>query len=511
MAKSRVRCGIFDVVVAGAESLRMRAGGAADGEPQDFAVRDRGRRARPQSLDPYPRGFGKLVPNPDINWGYGPSRSRTRRPQRHWPRRQGRADRAPSTGWCSCAGAQRLRRVASGSVRRLGGRGCAALFQADGTCVNGADEWRGTGGPSASPTSGGPRRWRRPSRGLRRLRTSRASWISTARIDGVGLHRSTSAMAGAARPAVGYSPAEPLPEQPGIVTDAMCGRPIRGPSRVGVEVARDEKIQRIGARRELILSRRRHRLAGTAAGLRHRPRRRAGAAGVEVKLDLAGVGKNLQDHYRADFYVPNGRAADTLDEAHDKSGQIGEDRRSQWLFARNRPARRPHHRSDAVCQVEPERRARAGYPVQLLNFSSDSLDSGLHGWPGFPPSIFSVCRAEEPRRNHARATPRRMPATHPRQPPDRPRRHAHACWRDPASAAQIAATEPRPFAGGREHHPAKSGVETTGSSRDFVRSMGSTVDRPTAPAGWTRMASARHRELGYAFTASRPCTWWTPP
>ena len=87
-----------------------------------------------------------------------------------------------------------------------------------------------------------------------------------------------------------------------------------GRRAVGVEVERDGRIQRIGARRELILS------GGAinspvlllASGIG--PASELAQHGIDVKLDLPGVGKNLQDHYQASFAFKT-NSGDTLNEA----------------------------------------------------------------------------------------------------------------------------------------------------------------------------------------------------
>src|SRR4029079_17418994 len=84
-----------------------------------------------------------------------------------------------------------------------------------------------------------------------------------------------------------------------------------GNGAVGVEVERDGQIQRIGARRELIIS------GGAinspvlllASGIG--PGAELAELGIDVKCDLPGVGKNLQDHFQASFAFKT-NATDTL-------------------------------------------------------------------------------------------------------------------------------------------------------------------------------------------------------
>jgi choline dehydrogenase len=124
-----------------------------------------------------------------------------------------------------------------------------------------------------------------------------------------------------------------------------------GRRAVGVEVERDGQVHRIGARRELILS------GGAinspvlllSSGV---PASELASQGIDVKLDLPGVGKNLQDHYQASFAFKT-HATDTLNEAimspvksvklalewlFSGSGQLAVGATEATLFAKSNPS-----------------------------------------------------------------------------------------------------------------------------------------------------------------------------
>ena len=279
--KIRVRCGIRRR--GGRRRIgRMRGGGAADGKPEDFALRDRGRRARPQSLDPYSRGFGKLVPNPKINWGYEtePEPGLGGR-SIIWPRGK------VVGGSGSINGLVFLRGAPSDydEWQRLGARGWGykdvlPYFKRMEHCVDGADEWRGTGGPITvsnikRPSTvakafveacerlqypAQPGFQRRAHRRRRLCAAQRPQWLAP-------LDRGR------------LSPAEPFPEKSGIDDQDPCPQnPVRGTPRRRRRgrARRTNPAHRRAARTDPV--RRRHQFAGAAAGLRHRPGRRAGAA-----------------------------------------------------------------------------------------------------------------------------------------------------------------------------------------------------------------------------------------
>ena len=192
-----------------------------------------------------------------------------------------------------------------------------------------------------------------------------------------------------------------------------------GRRAVGVEVERDGQVQRIGARRELIVS------SGAinspvlllASGIG--PAAELKAQGIEVQHDLPGVGKNLQDHYQASFVFKT-IATDTLNEAvlsKVKSVKLA----LEWLFLRLRPARGRRHRGDA-CSASRTRRSSAGPAVSVSRTSRpNNLKDGLHKWPGFT-FICNVCRpksrGEITLRDTEGRTPPRIQANYLTDPDD---------------------------------------------------------------------------------------------
>ena len=143
-------------------------------------------------------------------------------------------------------------------------------------CVDGADEWRGTGGPMTIPTSSGPSTVAKAFvEACERLQYPRNPDFNGERIDGVGLAPLNVHNGWRRSTAVGYLRPNLSRQNLELMTKTHVRKILfDGRRAVGVEVERDGQVQRIGARRELILSRRRHQLAGAAAGLRHRPCRR---------------------------------------------------------------------------------------------------------------------------------------------------------------------------------------------------------------------------------------------
>ncbi len=195
------------------------------------------------------------------------------------------------------------------------------------------------------------------------------------------------------------------------------------------------------------------------------------AQGIDVKLDLAGVGKNLQDHYQSNFTFRT-HTPDTLNEAVlspvksaklalqwllTGTGQLAVGATEATLFAKSRP-------SEPIPDIQ----------YQVLNYSLDDA-RGLHRWPGFR-FIFSVCRpksrGEITLRDPGGRMPPRILANYLTDPDDV--RIMVAAFR---IASQIAATDPFRSLVTEQVRPGPE-VQTDAQIEDFVRNVGATVFHP---------------------------------
>jgi choline dehydrogenase len=246
---------------------------------------------------------------------------------------------------------------------------------------------------------------------------------------------------------------------------------IEGRRAVGVEVERNGQIQRIGARRELILS------GGSinspvlllASGIG--PAGELVTQGIDVKLDLAGVGKNLQDHYQSNFTFKT-NTPDTLNEAimspvksvklalqwlFTGSGQLAVAASEALLFAKSSP-------SEPVPDIQ----------YQMINFALDDGRS-LHPWPGFR-LVFNVCRpksrGEITLRDREGRMPPRILANYLTHPDDV--RVTVAAFR---IANRIAATDPFRSLVTEQVRPGPD-IQSDEQIEDYVRKVGSTVFHP---------------------------------
>ena len=411
----------FDVVVVGAGSAGCVLSARLTENPNiTLCAIEAGGRDRNPWIH-IPMGFGKLILNPKVNWGYQTEpESGLGGRSIVWPRGKVlggsgsinglvflRGDPSDYDGW------QRL------GAKGWGYRDVLPYFKRMEHCVDGANEWRGTGGPMTVSNI------KRPSivakafvEACERLQYPRNPDFNGERIEGTGFvpvnihngwRRST---------AIGYLKPNLNRRNLELMTRTHVRRILfEGRRAVGVEVERNGQVERIGARRELILS------GGAinspvlllASGIG--PAAELVAQGVDVKLDLAGVGKNLQDHYSSNFTFKT-HAPDTLNEAvmsPVKSAKLA----LQWLFTGTGQLAVAATEGLLFAKSSPLR-AGAGHPV-----SDPQLCAGRR------PEPVSLARlsprlqclpAEKPRRDHAARQGRPDAAAHCRQLPDRSRR-----------------------------------------------------------------------------------------
>ena len=466
----------FDVVVVGAGSAGCVASARLTENPKiSLCVIEAGGRDRNPWIH-VPMGFGKLVPNPNVNWGYETEPEPGLGGRRIvWPRGKVLGGSGSINGLVFLRGAP----SDYDSWQRLGAQGWGykdvlPYFKRMEHCVDGANEWRGTGGPMTVSHI------KRPSTvakafvdACERLQYKRNPDFNGERIDGIGFAPLNVHNGWRRSTAVGYLRPNLKRSNLELMTRTHVRRILfEGRRAIGVEVERDGQIQRIGARRELILS------GGAinspvlllASGVG--PAGELAAQGIDVKLDLPGVGKNLQDHYQSSFAFKT-HATDTLNEAVMSpvksvklalewllkgSGQLAVGATEATLFAKSSP-------SEPVPDIQ----------YQVLNFSSDSLKDGLHRWPGFT-FIFSVCRpksrGEITLRDRDGRMPPRILANYLTDPDDV--RVMVAAFR---IASQIAATEPFRSLVTEQVRPGPD-VTSDEEIADYVRKSGSTVYHP---------------------------------
>ena len=382
----------FDVVVAGGGSAGcVLATRLTENPAITLCLIEAGGRDRNPWIH-LPLGFGKLVPNPKVNWGY------MTEPEPHlngrklsWPR--GRV----LGGSGSINGLVFLRGAPSDydGWEALGAKGWSykdvlPYFKRMEHNVRGADAYRGQGGPMTISDV------KKPSESsqafveaCKRLQHPFNPDFNGERIDGVGTVQLNVRNGWRCSTAAGYLKPNLRRRNLKLMTRTHVRRILfEGRRAVGVEVEQGGTVKRIRARREVIVS------AGAINSPLLLMNSGVGPAdelkqvGMEVLHDLAGVGKNLQDHVQARFTFltrqpgtlneiltsPRQQVRMALQWLTSASGQLAVGATEGCLFARSDPA-------EPVPDLQ----------FQATNFSTEHLTLGLDRWPGFGFN-FSVCR-----------------------------------------------------------------------------------------------------------------------
>lgn len=382
----------FDVVVAGAGSAGcVLATRLTENPAITLCLIEAGGRDRNPWIH-IPLGFGKLVPDPKINWGYETE------PEPHlngrrlsWPRGKVLGGSGSINGLVFLRGAPSdYDGWEAAGAKGWSYKDVLPYFKRMEHNVRGADAWRGQGGPMTISDI------KKPSvtsqafvEACKRLQHPFNPDFNGERIDGVGTVQLNVRNGWRCSTAAGYLKPNLRRKNLKLVTRAQVRRILfEGRRAVGVEVEQGGAVKRIRARREVIVS------AGAInspvllmnSGVG--PATELKQVGIDVLHDLAGVGKNLQDHVQARFTfltrqpgtlneiltLPRQQVRMALEWLSSSSGQLAVGATEGCLFTKSDPA-------------EPV----ADLQFQATNFSTEHLTLGLDRWPGFGFN-FSVCR-----------------------------------------------------------------------------------------------------------------------
>jgi choline dehydrogenase-like flavoprotein len=382
----------FDVVVAGGGSAGcVLATRLTENPAISLCLIEAGGRDRNPWIH-IPLGFGKLVPNARVNWGYETE------PEPHlngrrlsWPRGKVLGGSGSINGLVFLRGAP----SDYDSWEVLGATGWAykdvlPYFKRMEHNVRGADAYRGQGGPMTISDI------KRPSANAKafveactRLQFPVNSDFNSERIDGVGIVQLNVRKGWRCSTAAGYLKPNLSRKNLALMTRAHVKKILfEGRRAVGVEVEDRGAVKRIRARHEVIVSggaiNSPMLLMNSGVG----PATELKAVGIEPRHDLPGVGKNLQDHVQARFTFltqhhgtlneiltsPRQQARMAFEWLTSSSGQLAVGATEATLFARSSP-------SEPVPDLQ----------FQSTNFSTEHLTLGLDRWPGFGFN-FCVCR-----------------------------------------------------------------------------------------------------------------------
>ena len=382
----------FDVIVAGGGSAGcVLATRLTENPALKVCLIEAGARDRNPWIH-IPLGFGKLVPNPNVNWGYETEPEPNLNGRRlSWPRGKVLGGSGSINGLVFLRGAP----SDYDGWQALGAVGWSykevlPYFKRMEHNVRGTDAYRGQGGPMTISDIKNPSRSARAFvEACRRLQHPSNHDFNGERIDGVGMVQLNVRNGWRCSTAAGYLKPNLSRNNLELMTQTYVRRILFEERRaVGLEVENGGTIKQIRARREVIVS----------AGAINSPvllmNSGVGPAaelkqfGIDIVHDLPGVGKNLQDHVQARFTFLT-QIAGTLNEILTSrrqqlsmaiewllsgSGQLAVGATEATLFAKSSP-------------TEPI----ADLQFQATNFSTEHMTLGLDRWPGFGFN-FCVCR-----------------------------------------------------------------------------------------------------------------------
>ena len=382
----------FDVVVAGGGSAGcVLATRLTENPAISLCLIEAGGRDRNPWIH-IPLGFGKLVPNARVNWGYETE------PEPHlngrrlsWPRGKVLGGSGSINGLVFLRGAP----TDYDGWEALGATGWAykdvlPYFKRMEHNVRGADAYRGQGGPMTISDI------KKPSANAKafveacsRLQFPVNRDFNGERIEGVGIVQLNVRKGWRCSTAAGYLKPKLSRKNLALMTRTHVRKILfEGRRAVGVEVDERGAVKRIRARREVIVSggaiNSPMLLMNSGVG----PAAELKAVGVEPRHDVPGVGKNLQDHVQARFTFltqqtgtlneiltsPRQQARMAFEWLTSSSGQLAVGATEATLFAKS-------NASEPVPDLQ----------FQSTNFSTEHLTLGLDRWPGFGFN-FCVCR-----------------------------------------------------------------------------------------------------------------------
>ena len=382
----------YDVVVVGAGSAGcVLATRLTENPATSLCLIEAGGRDRNPWIH-IPLGFGRLVPNPKVNWGYETEPEPNLSGRRvSWPRGK------VLGGSGSINGLVFLRGAASDydgweamGAKGWGYKNVLPYFKRMEHNVRGADAYRGQGGPMTISDIKNPSATAKAFvEACRRLQHPANSDFNGERIDGVGMVQLNVRNGWRCSTATGYLKPNLSRRNLTLMTRTHVRKLLfEGRRAVGVEVEQGGAIKQIRARREVIVSGGAINSPALLMNSGVGPAAELKQVGIEPRHDLPGVGKNLQDHVQARFTFLT-RTPGTLNEIltstrqqvhmvlqwlRSAAGQLAVGATEGTLFAKSSP-------TEPVPDLQ----------FQCTNFSTEHLTLGLDRWPGFGFN-FCVCR-----------------------------------------------------------------------------------------------------------------------
>lgn len=382
----------FDVVVVGGGSAGCVLATRLTEDPAvSLCMIEAGKRDRNPWIH-IPLGFGKLVPNPNVNWGYETEPEPKLNNRRlSWPRGKVLGGSGSINGLVFLRGAPSdYDGWEAAGARGWGYKDVLPYFKRMEHNVDGANEFRGQGGPMTISSI------KRPSAPAKafveactRLQYPSNPDFNGASIEGAGMVQLNVRNGWRISTAQGYLKPNLKRQNLKLMTEAFARRVIfEGKRAVGVEIEQGGTTKRIGARKEVILASGALNSPTLLLNSGVGPASELQQVGIQVQHDLPGVGKNLQDHVQGRFTFLT-RAPDTLNEVLTSTTKQAK-MALEWLIKGSGQLAVGATEGTLFCKSSPNE-ALFDLQFQCMNFSTEHMTLGLDRWPGFGFN-FCVCR-----------------------------------------------------------------------------------------------------------------------
>lgn len=196
--------------------------------------------------------------------------------------------------------------------------------------------------------------------------------------------------------------------------------------------------------------------------------------GIEVKHDLQGVGKNLQDHFqaRAVYRSPLPATLNDVGNSLFKRASAG----LQWFFTRRGPLTLGAGMVTLFWKTRPEL-ATPDIQFHVIPFSADKIGSNLHPFSGY---TISVCQLRPESRGEIKlqsSDPAADPAIHPNYLATETDRQTMIAGMN--LIRKVMSQEPMSPYREAEHVPGED-VKTDAEMLNFIRQSGGTIFHPSS-------------------------------
>jgi len=300
--------------------------------------------------------------------------------------------------------------------RQLGNTGWSyqdvlPLFKRAEDQTRGRDDWHDTGGPLAVSDVEQHPLCDAFIAAAMALGHARNDDFNGATQDGVGYHQTTTRGGKRCSTAVGYLRPAMARGNLRVITGALTEQVVIEDGRAaGVRFRQDGRSQLVRANAEVIL-------CGGAIGSPQvlmlsgiGPQAQLKALGIEVRADIAGVGRSLQDHYSAPIKLKCREPITVNDVMLSNVSKVKAG--LQYILFKKGALATPTAPAALFARTRPEL-ASPDVKLSISPFSADKPQDGLHPWSGFSMIAYQLRPESRGEIKLKSADPAAAPAVHP--------------------------------------------------------------------------------------------------